>query len=87
MAIFAASGLPFDVTIENPLLERFRVKYGASMGLNLLVFYSDWKRGGEVTARLGVTERTFYNYRKILYQESFLTDADIKSGGKARWIK
>lgn len=76
-----------DVIIEGRLLKRFRVKYGASMGLKLLVFYSDWKKGGEVSARAGVKERTFYNYRKILYQDGFLTDDDIKSGGNARWVK
>ena len=75
------------VLIEDSLMKRFQAKYGTLMGLKLVVFYLNWKSGGELKARLGIQERTFYHYRKILYQDGFLTDDDIESGGNARWVK
>lgn len=78
---------PRPVHMEEGLLQSFQGKYGRSMGLRLLVFYLDWKSEGELAARAGVTERTYYNYRRILYRDGFLTDDDIKSVGNARWVK
>ncbi len=76
-----------DVIIDDSLLKRFQAKYGALMGLQLVVFYLNWKRSGEIVAKACVPERTFYHYRRILYQDGFLTDEDIKSDGSARWVK
>lgn len=76
-----------DVIIEDSLLKSFQAKYGTLMGLKLVVFYLNWKRGGEVVAKIGVQERTFYHYRRILYLDGFLTDEDIKLDGNARWVK
>lgn len=75
------------MVIDDSLLEMFQAKYGTLMGLKLVVFYLNWRRGGEIVAKAGVLERTFYHYRRMLYQDGFLTDEDIKSSGNARWVK
>lgn len=76
-----------DLLIEHDLMERFKAKYGRTKGLTLVVFYLNWKSGGEVKAKGELSLRSFYNYRKILYRDHFLSDDDIQSGGKVRWVE
>lgn len=76
-----------DLIIEHSLMERFKGKYGCSMGLNLVVFYLNFKSGGPLKAKGELPERTFYKYRKKLYDDGFLTDEEIQAGGNARWVK
>ena len=76
-----------NVVIDDSLLKMFQAKYGTLMGLKLVVFYLNWKRGGEIMAKACVPKRTFYHYRRMLYQDGFLTDEDINSSGHARWVK
>jgi len=77
-----------EVIIERSLVEEFLNRYGIPLGFSLLVFYKLWKEEGPEIARLMVPESTFYKYRKILFEDGWITLEEIRQSEPGRrWIR